>query len=54
MADIEAMPKGDEELKTKNGKKALFKLYYKYLYMWQKLTDEDSPSGALKTIRAKL
>ena len=30
---------------------ALYKLTQKYLYQWQKLTDEDAPSGALRRLR---
>ncbi|MDF1825178.1 MAG: tetratricopeptide repeat protein [Verrucomicrobiales bacterium] len=51
--DIEAMPAGtEEEIAAKRARQlALYRLSRKYLYSWQDLTDEDSPSGALRRLR---
>ena len=51
--DFEKMPTDTEiEIAAKRARQlALYKLTRKYLYQWQRWTDEDSPSGALRRLR---
>jgi len=53
LSDIQAMPEGsaEEQAAKREREIALYRLYTKYLYMWQALTDEDAPSGALRRLR---
>gem|GEM_PF-566467 len=53
LADIEKMPTGtpEEQLAKRERELALYRLSRKYLYMWQRWTDEMAPTGALRRLR---
>lgn len=53
LADFDKMPVATPIDKTAKRMRelALYKITQKYLYQWQKLTDEDAPSGALRRLR---
>lgn len=53
LADFEKMDTSTPESQAEKRARelSLYKLTRKYLYMWQDLTDEDVPSGALRRLR---
>lgn len=53
IADIEAMPTGspEEQVAKRERELALYKLTRKFLFQWQRWTDEEAPSGALRRLR---
>ena len=53
IADFEKMSTAtpEEQMAKRKRELALYKLTKKFLFQWQKLTDEDSPSGALRRLR---
>lgn len=56
LADFEKMPVSTPEEQAAKRKRelALYSLTRKFLYQWQKWTDEDAPSGALRRLRRQV
>ena len=56
LKDITEMAAGDPDAQAKKRERemALYKIYLKHIYMWQKLKTEDSPTGALTSLRREL
>ncbi len=54
--DMNGMPAGTEEetLAKRARQLSLYKLCTKYIFMWQKWTDDEAPSGALGRLRRDL
>lgn len=56
LADIKAAETGDavKDAAKRERELALYKIYLKYIYMWQRLSPDDSPTGALVALRREL
>ena len=56
IADFEKMPVATPEEQAEKRKRelALYSLTRKFIYQWQKWTDEDAPSGALRRLRRQV
>ncbi len=56
LEDIKSASAGtpEEQTEKREREKALYKIYLEHIYMWQKLSAEDSPSGALTSLRREL
>jgi len=56
LKDIQAGETGtpEKDAKKRERQLALYKIYLKHIFMWQKLKPEDSPSGALAALRREL
>jgi tetratricopeptide (TPR) repeat protein len=56
IADFEAMETDtpEKQLAKRERELALYSLTRKFLYQWQKWTDEDVPSGALRRLRRQI